>query len=82
MFYDSKPRVFAIIHLNKRAFLVLKRVTPTFSNLGTLLKIDIKNCLLLGKLLSVWRTVSVLHKSAQSANSAQTVENSHSFYRF
>ena len=34
---------------------------------------------LLGKLLSVWRTISVLPKSAQSAHSAQTVENSHSF---
>ena len=77
MFYDSKPWVFVIIHLNQHAFLVLKRVTPTFSNLGTLLKIDIKNCPLLGKLLSVWRTVSVLPKSAQSA---QTVENSHSFF--
>jgi hypothetical protein len=32
---------------------------------------------LLEKLLSVWRTVSVLPKSAQSA---QTVENSHSFF--
>ena len=80
MFYDSKPWVFAIIHLNQHAFLVLKRVTPTFSNLGILLKIDIKNCPLLGKLLSVWRTISVLPKSAQSANSAQTVENSLSFF--
>ena len=55
-------------------------MTPTFSNLGTLLKIDIKNCPLLGKLLSVWRTVSVLPKSALSAWSAQIVENSHSFF--
>jgi hypothetical protein len=55
-------------------------VTPTFSNLGILLKIDIKHCHLLGKLLSVWRTVLVLPKSAQSAQSAQTVENSHSFF--
>ena len=80
MFYDSNPWVFAIIDLNQHAFLVLKGVTPTFSNLGILLKIDIKNCPLLGKLLSVWRTVSVLPKSAQSAQSAQTVENSHSFF--
>ena len=79
MFYDSNPWVFAIIDLNQHAFLVLKGVTPTFSNLGILLKIDIKNCPLLGKLLSVWRTVSVLPKSAQSAQSAQTVENSNSF---
>ena len=61
-------------------FLVLKGVTPTFSNFITLLKIDVKNCLLLGKLLSVWRTVSVLPKSALSAQSAQMVENSHSFF--
>ena len=61
-------------------FLVLIGVTPTFSNLGLLLKIDIRNCPLLGKLLSVWRTISVLPKSAQSAHSAQTVENSHSFF--
>ena len=60
MFYDSNPWVFAIIDLNQHAFLVLKGVTPTFSNLGILLNIDIKNCPLLGKLLSVWRTVSVL----------------------
>jgi hypothetical protein len=77
MFYDSNPWVFAIIDLNQHAFLVLKGVTPTFSNLGILLTIDIKNCPLLGKLLSVWRTVLVLPKSAQSA---QTVENSHSFF--
>ena len=77
MFCDSNPWVFAIIDLNQHAFSVLKGVTPTFSNFGTLLKIDIKNCPLLGKLLSVWRTVSVLPKSAQSA---QTVENSHSFF--
>jgi hypothetical protein len=66
--------------LQSLTFLVLKGVTPTFSNLGILLKIDIKNCPLLEKLLSVWRTVSVLPKSAQSAQSAQTVENSHSFF--
>ena len=42
---------------NQHAFLVLKGVTPTFSNLGILLKIDMKNCPLLGKLLSVWRTI-------------------------
>jgi hypothetical protein len=54
-------------------------VTPTFSNLVILLQID-KKIVLLGKLLSVWRTVSVLPKSAQSAKSAQTVENSHSFF--
>ena len=65
--------------LEPTCFSVLKGVTPTFSNLGTLLKIDLKNCPLLGKLLSVWKTVSVLPKSAQSANSAQTVENSPSF---
>ena len=77
---DSNLWVFAIIDLNQHAFLVLKGVTPTFSNLGILLKIDMKNCPLLGKLLSVWRTVSVLPKSALSAQSAQMVENSHSFF--
>jgi hypothetical protein len=44
------------------------------------LKIDMKNCPLLGKLLSVWSfcsEVSVLPKSAQSA---QTAENSHIFF--
>ena len=80
MFLDSNLQVFAIIDLNQHAFLVLKGVTPTFSNLGILLKIGIKNCPLLGELLSVWRTVSVLPKSALSAQSAQTVENSHSFF--
>ena len=80
MFCDSNPWVFAIIDLNQHAFLVLKGVTPTFSNFGILLQIDIKNCPLLGKLLSVWRTVSVLPKSALSAQSAQMVENSHSFF--
>ena len=80
MFYDSNPWVFAIIDLNQHAFLGLKGVTPTFSILGTMLKSDIKNCPLLGELKSVWRTVSVLPKSAQSAKSAQTVENSHSFF--
>ena len=48
---------FLIIDKNQHAFLVLKGVTPTFSNLGILLKIDMKNCPLLGKLLSVWRTI-------------------------
>ena len=57
MFYDSNPWVFLIIDKNQHAFLVLKGVTPTFSNLGILLKIDMKNCPLLGKLLSVWRTI-------------------------
>ena len=80
MFLDSNLQVFAIIDLNQHAFLVLKGVTPTFSNLGTLLKIDMKNCHLLGKLLSVCRTVPVLPKSAQTAQSAQIVENSHSFF--
>ena len=80
MFLDSNLLVFAIIDLNQHAFLVLKGMTPTFSNICNLLKIDIKNCPLLGKLLSVWRTVSVLPKSAQTAQSAQTVENSHSFF--
>ena len=64
MFCDSNPRVFAIINLNQHAFSVLKGVTPTFSNFGTLLKIDMKNCPLLGKLLSVWKTFQ--HCSAES----------------
>ena len=80
MFCDSNPWLFAIIDLNQHAFSVLKGVTPTFSNLGILLKIDIKNCPLLGKLLSVWKTVSVLPKSALSAQSAKIGENSHSFF--
>ena len=58
--------------LLNRAFLNQERTV--------LLKIDMKNCPLLGKLLSVWRTVSALLKSAQTAQSAQTVENSHSFF--
>ena len=70
---------FLIIEKNQHAFLVLKGVTPTFSNLGILLKIDMKNCPLLGKLLSVWRTVSVLAKSAQSA---QTVKPHIAFSMF
>ena len=49
-------------------------MTPTFSNLGILLKIDIK---IVGTFLSVRRIVSVMHKSAQFA---QTVENSNSFF--
>ena len=61
-------------------FWFLKGWPPTFSNLGILLKNDMKNCLLLGKLLSVWRTVSGLSQLSQSALSAQTVENSHSFF--
>ena len=80
MFCDSNPWLFAIIDLNQHAFSVLKGVTPTFSNLGILLKIDIKNCPLLGKLLSVWKTVSVLPKSALSAQSAKIGENSRSFF--
>ena len=72
MFCDSNPWVFAVIDLNQHAFSVLKGVTPTFSNFGILLQIDIKICPLLGKLLSVWRTVSVLPKSALSAQPAQT----------
>ena len=61
-------------------FLVLKGVTPTFSNLGIVLKIHMRNCSLLGKLLSVWSfflAVSALPKSAQPA---LTVENSHSYF--
>ena len=80
MFCDSNPWVFAIIDLNQHTFSVLKGVTPTFSNLGISLKIDLKNCPLLGKLLSVWRTVLVLPKSAQTAQSAQMMEKSNSFF--
>ena len=61
-----------MIDLNQHAFLVLKELTPTFSNLGMLLKIDIKYYPLLGKLLSVWRTVSVLPKPARSAQMLKT----------
>ena len=67
---------------NNLIFLGFKRVTPTFSNLGKLLKIYVKSYPLLGKLLSVWSfflAVSLLPKSAQSA---QTVENSIAFSMF
>ena len=40
MLYDSNARCFAIVDLNQHAFLVLKGMTPTFSNLGILLKTD------------------------------------------
>ena len=53
-------------------FLVLKGVTPTFSKLGTLLKIYMTNCPLQGKLLSVWRTVLKLPKSTWSVKVAHT----------
>ena len=72
MFYDSNPWVFAIIDLNQHAFLVFIGVTPTFSNLSILLKIDVKSCPLLGKLLSVWRTISVLPKSAHLPRQLKT----------
>ena len=43
-----KPMSFCNHWLNQHAFFVLKGVTPTFSNLGILLKIDIKNVLCWG----------------------------------
>ena len=82
MFLDSNLRVFAIIDLNQQVFLVLKGVTPTFSNLGTLLKIDMKNCPLLGKLLSVWRTVLVLPKSAKLPNLPRQLKTHIAFSMF
>jgi hypothetical protein len=49
-----------------------KRGDPKFSYLGILLRIDMKNCPLLGKLLSVWKTIQYCPN--------QTVETSHNFF--